>query len=223
VITPVAGTGELGSDGDEGPATAARIQAGSVVVGNDGELYVDDVNRIRMIDPDGIIHAFAGTGTAGFSGDGGPALQAQLADSAGPSAVAADGSLIIGDPSNMRIRRVDPTGMIETVVGSGERGTAGDGGAATEASLMPSPYGVAIAPDGTIYFSDWQAGRVRKVDPEGVITTVAGGGQFDADFGDCGPATDASLVNPQAISLQDGSLFIVDGGHNLIRLVVSEP
>jgi sugar lactone lactonase YvrE len=218
-FSSIAGTGIAGSTGDGGRATQAQVQPGDLAIGPRGEIYIDDAYRIRVIAPDGTIHAFAGTGEAGFAGDGGPAVSAQLGDSAGASAVGPDGSLYIGDPSNARIRRVDPAGNITTVVGSGASpsvGGEGDGGPALEATLYGSPYGIVVTDDGSITFSDWQAGRVRRVDPAGVIATIVGGGLGT----ECGPAAEASLANPQAIGLRDGALFIVEGGRNRIRMVV---
>jgi sugar lactone lactonase YvrE len=218
-VTSVAGTGTPGSSGNEGPASQAQITAGTVLIDAQGNIYFDDMNAVRRIDANGIVHAFAGTGVAGFSGDGGPALQAEF-NGAFPAAVGPDGSIYVGDPGNARIRRIGPTGTVETIVGNGQTGYVGDGGPATNASLMQSPYSLALAPDGSFFFSDWQNNSVRKVDSGGMISTVVGVIPFGGSSGDCGPATKARLNGPQGIVLHDGTLFIVDGQNNRIRMVV---
>jgi DNA-directed RNA polymerase specialized sigma24 family protein len=96
---------------------------------------------------------------------------------------------------------------------------SGDGGPALEASLTASPYALAAGDDDSLFFSEWQRSAVRRIDPSGIITTVAGGGT-GGDLGDCGPATEASLMEPQGIAWHDGVLYIVDAGHDRIRVVV---
>ena len=174
-ISTFAGTGERGFAGDSGPAVEARLSyPSSVAVDADGNLYIADSfnNRIRRVDPSGIISTVAGTGAYGFSGDGGPAVEALLA---GPSGLAmdADGNLYFADQQNQRIRRVDPSGIISTVAGTGERGFGGDSGPAVEARL-DGPRGVALDASVNLYITDAGNQRIRKVDPSGTITTVAG-------------------------------------------------
>src|SRR5439155_1718972 len=141
-----------------------------------GSLYiVDQYNqRIRKVAPDGIITTVAGSGSAGFSGDGGLATSAQLHNPQGV-ALGLDGSLYIADNDNQRIRKVSPAGIITTVAGSGESGSSGDGGPATAAQLS-YPRGLALGPDGSLYIADQDSQRVRRVSPAGIITTVAGDG-----------------------------------------------
>jgi hypothetical protein len=131
----------------------------------EGNLYIADSgnNRIREIGLDGTIRTVAGAGTAGFSGDGGPALRAQLN---GPTGIAVDaaGTLFIADTGNNRVRRVSRDGVITTVVGSGQKGFSGDGGTAAKAQLS-GPTGVAIGPDGALYIADSGNDRIRKVSP----------------------------------------------------------
>src|SRR6185437_15870125 len=122
----------------------------------------------------------AGNGTAGFSGDDGPATQAMLSQPFAV-AVASDGSVFIADTDNHRIRRVGPDGIITTVAGNGTSGFSGDGGPALQATL--GPVGVAVAADGTVYVAETEIGvstignnRVRRIRPDGIITTVAGNG-----------------------------------------------
>ena len=134
-------------------------------------------SRIRRVEPSGTITTIAGIGRWGFSGDGGPAVQAALA---APSDVAvnAAGNLFIADENNHRIRRVDSSGIITTIAGTGERGFSGDGGPAVQAQLN-SPGGVAVDEDGNLYIADTENNRIRKIDPSGTITTIAGSGEVE--------------------------------------------
>ncbi|WP_295433562.1 PKD domain-containing protein [uncultured Thiodictyon sp.] len=217
-ITTVAGiiNSNGGFSGDGGPATAADLHYPyGVAVGPDGSLLIADTlnNRIRRVGPDGRITTVAGNGQAGFSGDGGPATAAALALPSGV-AVGPDGSLFIAD--NNRIRRVGPDDRITTVAGNGQAGFSGDGGPATAASLY-GPQGVEIGPDGSLLIADTYNYRVRRVGPDGRITTVAGNGQKGFS-GDGGPATAASLRYPIGVAVRpDGSLLIADAGNNRIR------
>ena len=138
----------------------------------------------------GTITTFAGTGETAYSGDGGPAVQAQLNF---PRGVAVDGAgnLYIADTENHRIRKVDLSGVITTVAGTGRRGFGGDGGLAVQAELG-SPWGVAVDGAGNLYIADVGNYRIRKVDHSGVITTVAGTGRRGFG-GDGGPAVHAQL------------------------------
>ena len=218
VVIVAAGTGESGSTGNDGPAVDAKINAAQVAVGPDGSLYFDDMNMYRMIDPEGIIHAFAGTGAKGFSGDGLRATDATM-DTA-IAAVGADhaGNVYIGDSWNHRVRRIDPSGIITTVAGNGHQGTSGDGRSATDAQ-MSQALGIATDDAGNVYFSDYDSSSVRKIDANGIITTVAGG-KGPGFHGDCGPAIDAKLSAPNGLAVHDGVLYIADSGNNRIRMVV---
>jgi trimeric autotransporter adhesin len=217
--TAVVGTGTSGSSGNEGPAIDADVQPAGLAIGPQGDLYFDDLNNYRRVDADGIIHAFAGSTTPGFEGDGGPAVDAMFGRSVIGIAIDRDGSVYLGDPGNLRIRKVDPSGTISTVAGTGKGGPSGDGGPALEANLTSSPYALAVGDDGSLFFSEWQRGAVRKIDPSGIVTTVAGGGT-GFENGDCGVASEASLMEPQGIAVHGGVLYVVDAGHNRIRVVV---
>jgi hypothetical protein len=141
-----------------------------------------------------IIITLAGNGTAGFSGDGGPATGALL-NAPTDVAVDASGDVFIGDSFNNRIRKVTPAGTISTIAGNGTGGFSGDGGPATSAQLN-FPEGVAVDAGGDVFIADTGNQRVRKVTPGGTIGTVAGTGT--AGFsGDGGPATSAQLTSPQ--------------------------
>ena len=230
-ITTVAGTGEIGDgaggfSGDGGPATAAQLNLPQgVAVDGAGNLYIADArnHRIRKVDASGIITTVAGTGeigggAGGFSGDGGPATAAQLNL---PQGVAVDGAgnLYIADARNHRIRKVDASGIITTVAGTGEigggaGGFSGDGGPATAAQLN-LPQGVAVDGAGNLYIADARNHRIRKVDASGIITTVAGTGEIGGGAGgfsgDGGPATAAQLNFPQDVAVDGaGNLYIAD-------------
>src|SRR5215203_4949721 len=185
-ITTVAGTGEAGFSGDGGPATKAQLNVPfAVAADREGNLYITDENnfRIRKVDKDGIITTFAGTSERGYSGDGGPATSAQLRD---PGGIAFDarGNLYVADYTS--VRKIDRSGTITTVAGTGQLGFSGDGGPATEAKL--TAYDVALDHKGNIYICDLENQRFRKVDQEGIIHTVAGSGKKGYS-GDGGPAT----------------------------------
>lgn len=225
VISTVAGAGAQGAGdsgqlGDGGPATAARLANPSgLAFASDGSLYIADpaLNRIRRVGPDGIISTFAGSGAAGFTGDGGPA---QAATFRSPTSVALgpDGSLYIADQANHRIRRVSPDGVISTVAGTTAAGSGGDGGLATAAGLR-NPAGVAIGPDGSLYIADQGNHRIRRVGLDGRILTVAGNG-VGTFGGDDGPARSASLNAPRGVTLDaEGNLYIADFENRRVRRV----
>jgi len=227
-ITTVAGPGTWWAYGDGGLATQAFVRPFGIAIAPDNSLYIADAynNQIRKVSPDGIITTVVGkTGkrpTWGFSGDGGLATQAELA-SPNSITVAPDGSLYIADTNNHRIRKVSPDGIITTVAGgngTGRRGSgfSGDGGLATRASLS-GPRGIDIAPDGSLYIADSDNHRIRKVSPDGIITTVAGGAVYGFS-GDGGSARQALLNFPFSITVApDGSLYIADTRNNRIRKI----
>ena len=165
----------------------------------------------------GRITTVAGNGQEGFSGDGGPAAQASLSS---PRRIAVDsqGNLFIADWDNHRVRKVDPNGTITTVAGNGQEGFSGDDGPATHASLT-SPVDIAVGPADNLFITSFGHARIRKIDPNGTISTVAGNGQ-DGFSGDGGPATQASLSLPVGISIDGaGNLLIADYGNHRIRRV----
>lgn len=206
--------------GDGGRATAAQLAApfGLARLPDGGFLVADSGNnRIRRISPGGKITTVAGTGSAGFSGDGGPAVDAQLSFPTNVSAVPA-GGFLIADSANNRIRRVSPRGRITTVAGSGSPGFSGDGGQATDAELL-SPTNVAATSDGGLLVADNGNQRVRRVFANGLIVTVAGTGR--AGFsGDGGPAILAELNRPTGVApLRGGGFLVADSKNNRIRRV----
>ncbi len=222
IISTVAGS-EFGGffSGDGGPATDASLAfPQGVAVDAAGNLFVADTfnHRIRQVSPDDIISTVAGNGICGFSGDGGPATNASLANPDG-LAVDAAGNLFIADTFNNRIRRVSPDGIISTVAGSEFGGFfSGDGGPATDASLA-FPQGVAVDAAGNLFVADTFNHRIRQVSPDGIISTVAGNG-IRGLSGDGGPATNASLANPDGLAVDAaGNLFIADSSNHRIRRV----
>ena len=219
VISTIAGTGAPGYNGDDIPATTATLsdpEAVALLPGG-GYLIADkDNNRIRHVRPDGKIETVAGNGTGGFSGDGGPAVDAQLQFPHDVSPTRDDGFLI-ADRYNQRIRRVGANGNITTVAGS-TPGFAGDGGPATEAQLIEPP-GVAATADGGFLIADYGNHRVRRVAPGGTISTVAGSGT-EGYGGDGGSATAADLYRPVDVSVTDsGGYLIADMENHRIRFV----
>ena len=173
IITTVAGNGTPGDGGDGGPATSAQLYTPyGMAVDRAGNLFIADQSsyRIRRVSTSGLITTVAGTGAAGFSGDGGAATSAQLN---APTGVALDGAgnLFIADYLNYRIRRVSTSGLITTVAGAGTQGFGGDGGAATSAQLN-SPTGVAFDGAGNLFIADRDNNRVRRVAGAGVLAAV---------------------------------------------------
>jgi NHL repeat-containing protein len=231
-LTSIVGAEDLpGDGGDGGPADLALLRwCAGLALAPDGALFIADAgnHRVRRVVPDGTIATVAGRGERGFAGDGGPAAHARLA---GPEGVAVgpDGALYIADTGNDRVRRVGRDGVIATVAGAGGRRLAlpgeevvvrfgGDGGPATAARLN-WPSDVAAGPDGSLYVADTYNGRVRRIGPDGVIATVAGGGAPGA-LGDGGPAGEAWLYLPQGVAVApDGALLIADSGNHRIRRV----
>jgi glucose/arabinose dehydrogenase len=221
-ITTVAGNGTYTFSGDGGPATAAGLRAplGVAPTADGGYLIADaGTARIRRVSPAGTITTVAGTGTPGYSGDGGPATAAQLY---APSGVVAmpDGGFLIADTGNSRVRRVFPNGTITTVAGTGTPGYSGDGGPATVAQLgVNSPYSVAVTADGGFLIGDEVNARVRRVSSTGIITTVAGTGVHGTS-GDGGRATAAQINIPYGVApTPDGGFLISDGFAHRVRRV----
>jgi sugar lactone lactonase YvrE len=171
IISTIAGTGVSGYSGDGGPATAAKIDPEDVAVDAQGNVYIADIgsDRVRKVDGIGIISTFAGSGAAGFAGDGGPATVAQLNEPYGVT-VDGQGNLYIADFRNDRVRRVDAGGTIATIAGGGS--SLGDGGPATSAQLC-CPTNVALDPKGNLYIADYQSERVRWVDAHSQTITFA--------------------------------------------------
>ena len=280
-LTVVAGNGVSGFSGDGGPAVAAQLrEPAGLAFDAEGNLLIADHhgNRIRMVDADGTITTVVGGGQAG---DGGPATEARLD---GPIAVAFDvgGALVVSDALEHRLRRIDddssiittiagngqatphgtgpsgdgeiatavpltfpwylavapsgdifvacsdrhrvyridPDGILHLVAGTGELGSAGDGGLAVEATLN-WPNGLALGPDGSLFVSEGEGDRIRRIGPDGVISTYAGTGEGGFG-GDGGPAVEAQLDGPFSLALDSaGNLFVADGNNGRVRRIDS--
>jgi uncharacterized protein (TIGR03437 family) len=206
-ISTIAGTSRLA---DGGPGNAAPLQVPiAVALDSNGNLYIADEgdNRIRKVDPTGIISTYAGTGLPGYNGDRGPAKNAALDF---PTGVAVDtkGNLYIADSLNFVIRRVDVDGTINTIAGNGKPGFAGDNGLATSAQM--NPVAVAVDAAGNLYIADGLNFRIRKVDTNGIITTIGGNG-MEANQGDNGPATSAEIDFVADLAVDNsGNVYLAD-------------
>ena len=227
--TTIAGTGTPGFSGDGGPADAAELNAPSgVTLDAYGNIYIADTknHRIRMVAPDGIISTIAGTGTCGFSGDRGPALNAQLCKPA-QTLFDSSGSLLIADYGNRRVRKMTPGGTIATIAGDGENdprlsypGSSGNGGPQIHATFALIG-GIAFDPAGNSYVSDLFGNVIRKVAADGTVSTFAGTGE-QGYIGDGGPATQADLYYPGPLSFSpDGALYVITGDSR-IRKIASD-
>ena len=223
IITTVAGNGQNGYSGDGGPATEAKLDFPfSIDVDSAGNIYTSDTNNsvIRKVDTNGIITTVAGNGDggSGSTGDGGPATEATIWGAATGVAVDSIGNIYIAEIHAHRIRKVDTNGIITTVAGNGQWSYSGDGGPATQAAIA-RPQGVAVDSMGNIYIADDGNYRVRKVDTNGIITTVAGNGQFGYS-GDGGLATEAELTGLEDIYVDStGNIYIPYSGNHSIRKV----
>jgi len=221
-ISTFAGNGTQGFSGDGGAATSAQLNSpGGIAFDGAGNLYIAEQlgQRVRKVATDGTISTFAGNGVSDFSGDGGPAAAARLSF---PMGVAADsaGNVYIADTSNSRIRKVGSDGKINTIVGNGTQGYAGDNGAALNAQLS-GPSAIKLDRTGNLYIADTSNHRVRKVTADGNIATIAGTGA-QGYSGDGGAATDAQLLLPSGLAFNPlGELNIADWYANSVRKIAA--
>ncbi len=219
IITTFAGTGTAGYGGDGGPATAALLNGpNGMCFDKLGNLFIADYGnfRIRKINPSGIITTVAGTSIAGYNGDGGRADTSQIR---GALDVCNDtaGNLYIADEANGRIRKVDLSGIIHTIAGTGTTGYSGDGGSALSAEVRS--HTITIDKYENIYFTDIYTYRVRKIDLAGNINTLAGTGVAGYN-GDGGRSDTSQLKSPSKVAVDScGNLYISDGGNYRIRKV----
>ncbi len=183
-----------------------------------GNFYYTAINCIFKVNSSGVLTRFAGTGTGGYSGDGGPALLAKLSS---PNGLAFDstGNLYVADAGNYRIRMISPAGTISTILGNGLAGGSGDGGPAAQATVYLI-RGLTIDSSGNIYFSDYGNHVVRKINTQGVVSTIAGTAGTAGYFGDSGQAKVAQLNRPEGVAVDaSGNLYIGDSGNNVVRMV----
>ncbi len=218
IISTIAGTGVSDYFGDGGAATSAKLEKPSAAIADAaGNVYIADMynHRIRKINTNGIISTIAGNGTGGYSGDGGPATAAELFY---PTEITFDalGNLYIADEGNDRIRKINTNGIISTIAGNGNSGSYGDGGAATSAALH-NPTGIALDAAGNVYIADNLNNKIRKVNTNGIISTIAGSGT-GGYLGDGGAATAAELNSPVGIAIDaSGNLYVSDYNNQRIR------
>ncbi|KAG2377938.1 hypothetical protein C9374_008560, partial [Naegleria lovaniensis] len=219
-VTTIAGNGVAGFSGDNGPASQALLNRPyGIVISPSDEIFIADSrnHRIRKIDVNGTISTVVGNGVSGFSGDEGLATSCSL-NTPMDVALSSSGELYIADMYNYRIRKVYLNGTINTVIGSGASGYIGDGGLAINAALALI-YGVTVTSNGEVYISDSFNFKVRKVDTNGIITTVAGNGVqgYNADNI---LATSASLYYPSDVAvLPTGEMLIADANNYRVRIV----
>jgi uncharacterized protein (TIGR03437 family) len=218
-VTVLAGNGIAGFSGEGGPATRASLRFPTdAAMDKSGNLYVYDSSnfRIRRVTPDGIISTYAGTGVAGYTGDGGPATMARI-QQGGKMAIDSAGNLYFTDGVDYVVRRITPDGTISTYAGNGQPVHAGDNGPATSASIGTAIGALAVDDAGNLYIAEDITNQIRKVAPNGIITTLAGSGQIG--FQD-GPAASAQFFTPVGLAV-DGAhnVFVADVNNGLIRKI----
>ena len=222
VLTVIAGTQAPGFSPNGTPAALAEISGPSaILVDGAGNVYFTEQGNStvrEIVKATGLIETVAGTGTQGYTGDGGAATAALLNE---PEGIAFDlnGNLYISDSGNNVIRRISATdGTISTVAGTGAGGYSGDGGAAS-AALLNEPWGITFGIDGSLYIADFLNNVIRKVNPAGTISTVAGTG-VENYLGDGGQALAATLDHPASVAVDaGGNIFISDSENNVVRKV----
>jgi streptogramin lyase len=221
ILNTIAGTGEKGKGGDDGPALKAEFDGPHhLTVAASGDVYLADTwnNRVRKIDAKtGVITTVAGTGEKGYSGDSGPATKAKFGGIYCLALDAKGEKMYLADLDNRRIRMVDLTGgTVTTVAGNGEKGVPKDGGDAKSSPLV-DPRAVAVDAKGNVYILERSGHALRVVDTDGKIRTVAGTGKAGAT-GDGGPAKEATLNGPKHLCVdKDGNVLIADTENHLIR------
>jgi hypothetical protein len=226
IIRTFAGSGACGdhtSLGNGLPAVQASLCSPTGVAVSGTNVYISDSGHfeVRVVNAAGVISAFAGTASYGYSGDGGPATSAKLGVPTG-LAVDAAHDVYIADSANTVVRKVNSAGTISTFAGTGKFGFSGDGGPATNAKLS-APTGLAVDQTGDVFIADTLNNRLREVNGSGIITTIAGTGQYGFS-GDGGPATSAKLAIPTGTVAWTGTaLFFSDTGNQRVRGVFNGP
>lgn len=218
VMTTLAGTNSLGPP-DGTAALQGAIGPNLVTADSQGNIYFIDQNTLVMkVSAQGKISRFAGNGIRGYSGDGGPAVDASVN---GPSGIYADksGNVFLADTANYRIRKIDSNGIITTIAGNGQPGVSPENTLAVNA-LIGESYSVAEDSLGNVYFADSENNRIAKVDTHGVLTTVAGTVGSHGYAGDNGPATSALLYFPLSVTIDpSNNIIIADTSNNVLRIV----
>ena len=218
IMSTVVGKGTESSAGDGGaPLNAGLFDPEGVAIDNAGDLFISEArgNKIREVSASGVVSTIAGNGVAAYSGDGSVATQASLAFPAAVAVNSANGNVYISDTSNKRIRVIYGN-LISTLAGNGNYQYSGDGGSALTAQ-MDLPNGVTVDGSGNLYIADELNNRVRKVTPQGVISTYAGGGSV---YGEAGPATSAALNIPISVLADNaGNIYLIDYENFRVRKI----
>lgn len=217
----VAGSGRQGFSGDGGPAATSEMDTPmGLATGTDGSIYVADSrnHRVRVFNVGGVMRTIAGTGVEGFSGDGAVAtrctLRRPVALALGP-----DGSLYVADALDNRVRRIDPKGIVTTVAGDGEQGSSAEGGAANAAHL-DAPSGLAFDSVGRLLIADRRNHRIRRMNADGSLETIAGNGALDGTIG--ASSLQSSLRMPRGVAVDaNGNLYLADSGTS--RILKADP
>ena len=216
IITTVAGTGHWNDSADTSPTTTNTfLYPRGAALDAYGNLYFGDDQRIWKLDAEGTATAFAGS-LGSFGEDGGPATEARLE---GPAGVVTDtiGNVYVTEQLSGRVRQIDAMGIITTIAGSGDWGYGGDGGPATAAEFS-GPTGIAADAFGNLYVADEENHRVRKIDPEGIVTTIAGTGE-QGSGGDGGPATKAQVYFPTTVAVDAiGNVYVAGPGGRVRKI-----
>ncbi|MEO8369645.1 MAG: SMP-30/gluconolactonase/LRE family protein [Candidatus Solibacter sp.] len=222
-LTRFAGNGRAGNSGDGGPAASAQLNFPmGIAIDAGGNVFIADRDShvVRKVAANGTITTVAGSGAAGYSGDGGSATSARINKPLGV-AVDASGNIFIADFGNEAVRKVTAAGVISTYAGTGTRGYQGDGGPARSAPL-DGPEAVAVDAQGNVYIADTFNGRIRRVSTDGTITTFAGIGTTGVFSGDGGPAQAAALSLPTDVAVDGaGNVYIADFGNSKVRQVTN--
>jgi len=219
-IATFAGNGVAAFSGDGAVAVSAALNdPKGMAIDPAGNVYIADSEnfRVRKVNAAGIISTYAGNGVYGFSGDGGPAVNASISDVLSVALDAA-GNLYLADASNRRIRKIAPGGIISTIAGNGVQGYSGDGGPAASA-LLGRPVALVVDAGGNLYYVDSVDQCVRRISVAGIISTVAGNG-VEGFSGDGGLAISASLDFPLGIAFDSaGNFYVADANNNRIRMI----
>jgi len=223
IITTVAGTGEGGPVGDGGPAIEAFIQRPTAVaISSQGYLYIanEQDHRVRMVDPEGIISTVMGTGNSAVQSQDRLAVETNLVNAYG-IATDKDDNLYVLSRGHSKIFKVGNDGIARRIVGTGQEGFEGDGGPAIDAKISFSNH-LVVDPRGNLFIADTGNNRIRRVSPDGIITTIAGTGEMGFG-GDGGPAVEARFAYPVAIAIDDqGNLYIADFNNHRIRKISTD-
>jgi sugar lactone lactonase YvrE len=223
IITTVAGTGERGPVGDGGPAIEAFIQRPTAVaISNQGYLYIanEQDHRVRMVDPEGIISTVMGTGNSAVQSQDRLAVETNLVNAYG-IATDKDDNLYVLSRGHSKIFKVGNDGIARRIVGTGQEGFEGDGGPAIDAKISFSNH-LVVDPRGNLFIADTGNNRIRRVSPDGLITTIAGTGEMGFG-GDGGPAVEARFAYPVAIAIDgQGNLYIADFNNHRIRKISTD-